>query len=167
MKENLYQLLVCFSIIFYRRMSRMISLGGCRSKRRSTAVPNYRREDAMGNWWVRAPGVCLGILALAATGSANAQNEIKIGAFLPVTGVTADVGAQMKAGIEVAVERANAAGVKLDNPYKLRVIFYDTEGKGDVGLNVVNRALSVDKIDIGVGFISSDVFTRVMDEFQK
>jgi branched-chain amino acid transport system substrate-binding protein len=121
----------------------------------------------MGNWWLGTSGICLSVLALAAISPAKAQDEIKIGAFLPVTGVTADVGAQMKAGIEVAVERANAAGVKLDKPYKLRVIFYDTEGKGDVGLNVVNRALSVDKINIGVGFISSDVFTRVMDEFQK
>ena len=121
----------------------------------------------MGNWWASTSSICLSVLALAVTAPANAQDEIKIGAFLPVTGVTADVGAQMKAGIEVAVERANAAGVKLDKPYKLRVIFYDTEGKGDVGLNVVTRALSVDKIDVGVGFISSDVFTRVMDEFQK
>lgn len=121
----------------------------------------------MGNWRATVLGICLSALAVAATTPAIAQQEIKIGAFLPVTGVTADVGAQMKAGIEVAVERANAAGVKLDKPYKLRVIFYDTEGKGDVGLNVVTRALSVDKINIGVGFISSDVFTRVMDEFQK
>jgi branched-chain amino acid transport system substrate-binding protein len=136
-------------------------------KNEQAAQTSRRREDAMGNWWVRTPGICLGIVALAAASPASAQDEIKIGAFLPVTGVTADVGAQMKAGIEVAVERANAAGVKLDKLYKLRVIFYDTEGKGDVGLNVVTRALSVDKINVGVGFISSDVFTRVMDEFQK
>jgi branched-chain amino acid transport system substrate-binding protein len=121
----------------------------------------------MRHWWLGAPGICLAAAALAAAGPARAEDEIKIGAFLPVTGVTADVGAQMKAGIEVAVERANAAGVKLDKPYKLQVLWYDTEGKGDVGLNVVTRALSVDKIDVGVGFISSDVFTRVMDEFQK
>lgn len=135
-----------------------------RTKRHS----NRPKEDAMGNWWTNVLGISLSALVVAATTPAIAQQEIKIGAFLPVTGVTADVGAQMKAGIEVAVERANAAGVKVDgNPHKLRVIFYDTEGKGDVGLNVVTRALSVDKINIGVGFISSDVFTRVMDEFQK
>jgi branched-chain amino acid transport system substrate-binding protein len=32
---------------------------------------------------------------------------------------------------------------------------------------VVTRALTVDKIHAGVGFLSSDVFIRVMDEFQK
>ena len=47
------------------------------------------------------------------------------------------------------------------------MIWYDDEGKGDVGLNVVTRALTVDKITAGVGFLSSDVFIRVMDEFQK
>lgn len=108
-------------------------------------------------------GVFLGVFGLVATGlpaSASAQ-EMKLGAFLPVTGVTADVGAQIRAGIEVAVERANASGAKL------QVLWYDTEGKADVGLNAVSRALSVDKINAAVGFLSSDVFTRVMDEFQK
>jgi branched-chain amino acid transport system substrate-binding protein len=47
------------------------------------------------------------------------------------------------------------------------VIWYDDEGKGDVGLNVVTRALTVDKIHVGVGVLSSDVFIRVMDEFQR
>jgi branched-chain amino acid transport system substrate-binding protein len=121
---------------------------------------------------MRSARITAGIAALAVAvlllvRPARAEDEIKIGAFLPVTGVTADVGAQMKAGIELAVARANAAGVKLDKPYTLRVIWYDTEGKGDVGLNAVTRALTVDKINIGVGFVSSDVFTRVMDEFQK
>jgi branched-chain amino acid transport system substrate-binding protein len=49
----------------------------------------------------------------------------------------------------------------------IKVIWYDDEGKGDTGLNVVTRALTVDKITAGIGFLSSDVFIRVMDEFQK
>jgi branched-chain amino acid transport system substrate-binding protein len=94
--------------------------------------------------------------------------EIKMGAFAPITGISADVGAQIKAGIEVAVERANQQGIRLGGkPYRVRLLWYDTEGKGDVGLNVVTRALTLDKIHIGVGFLSSDVFLRVMDEFQK
>ena len=99
---------------------------------------------------------------------ARAQDEIKIGAFAPLSGISADVGAQMKAGIEVAVERVNAPGILLGGkPVRLRVIWYDDEGKGDVGLNVVTRALTVDRIHVGLGFLSSDVFIRVMDEFQK
>ncbi len=116
--------------------------------------------------WVLGAGL---VLAASLTGASGAwaQAEIKVGAFMPVTGNTADIGAQMRAGMEVAVERINAAGVMLDKPYKIRLMIYDDEGKGDVGLNVVTRALTLDKIDVGIGFISSDVFIRVMDEFQK
>ena len=103
---------------------------------------------------------------LAAPQTARAQDEVKLGAFLPMSGISADVGAQMKAGTEVALERMATLQVG-GKPMKVRVIFYDDEGKGDVGLNVVTRALTVDKINVGMGFLSSDVFIRVMDEFQK
>jgi len=68
----------------------------------------------------------------------------------------------------VAVERAQEQGIRLGGkPYRVRVIWYDDEGKGDVGLNVVTRALTVDRIHAGVGFLSSDVFIRVMDDSRK
>jgi branched-chain amino acid transport system substrate-binding protein len=109
----------------------------------------------------------LGLAALlAAPLAASAQDEIRLGAFLPISGISADVGAQMKAGAEVALERMATVQVG-GKPAKVRVIWYDDEGKGDVGLNVVTRALTVDKIHVGMGFLSSDVFIRVMDEFQK
>src|SRR3982074_2422704 len=105
-------------------------------------------------------------LGLAAGSAAEAQ-EVKLGAFVTLSGISADVGAQMKAGIEVAVERMQPTftinGVKTP----IKVIWYDDEGKGEPGLNVVTRALTVDKITAGIGFLSSDVFIRVMDEFQK
>ena len=97
---------------------------------------------------------------------AGAQDEIRLGAFAPISGISADVAAQIKAGIEVAVERTESVPLG-GKPARVRVIWYDTEGKGDVGLNVVTRALTVDKIHAGIGFLSSDVFIRVMDEFQK
>jgi branched-chain amino acid transport system substrate-binding protein len=102
-----------------------------------------------------------------AASSAQAQQEIKLGAFVTLSGISADVGAQMKAGIEVAVE--SMAPTYMVNGVKtpIKVIWYDDEGKGDTGLNVVTRALTVDKITAGIGFLSSDVFIRVMDEFQK
>lgn len=105
------------------------------------------------------------VFAFPKTG--NAQSELRLGAFMPATGVTADVGAQIRAGIEVAVAEANAEGEHAQQPYHVRVLWYDTEGKGDVGLNAVDRALTVEKIDAGIGFLSSDVFVRVMREFQK
>ncbi|HME98062.1 MAG TPA: ABC transporter substrate-binding protein [Methylomirabilota bacterium] len=111
--------------------------------------------------------IWVGLTALLAVPlEAVAQDEVKLGAFLPISGISADVGAQMKAGTDVALERMATLQVG-GKPMKVRVIFYDDEGKGDVGLNVVTRALTVDKINVGMGFLSSDVFIRVMDEFQK
>ncbi len=109
----------------------------------------------------------VGLTALLAVPlEAVAQDEVKLGAFLPISGISADVGAQMKAGVEVALERMPT--VRLGGKAtKVHVIWYDDEGKGDVGLNVVTRALTVDRIHVGMGFLSSDVFIRVMDEFQK
>jgi len=110
----------------------------------------------------------LGLAALlAAPLAASAQDEIRLGAFLPISGISADVGAQMKAGIEVAVERMQPTFTVNGVKTPIKVIWYDDEGKGDTGLNVVTRALTVDKITAGIGFLSSDVFIRVMDEFQK
>jgi branched-chain amino acid transport system substrate-binding protein len=82
----------------------------------------------------------LGLAALlAAPLAASAQDEIRLGAFLPISGISADVGAQMKAGAEVALERMATVQVG-GKPAKVRVIWYDDEGKGDVGLNVVTRS---------------------------
>ena len=67
--------------------------------------------------------------------AAQDVGEIKLGAFAPISGATADVGAQIKAGAEVAVERFNEQAVRLGGKrYRVRLMWYDTEGKGDVGL---------------------------------
>ena len=117
----------------------------------------------------RATVIGIGLLVTALTafsGPARAQDEIRLGAFAPLSGISADVGAQIRAGAEVALERI--AEISLGGrPHRVRLSWYDTEGKGDVGLNAVTRALTVDRVHVGVGFLSSDVFIRVMDEFQK
>jgi len=113
-------------------------------------------------------GAVLALMSAIAFLDAQDATEMKLGAFMPISGISADVGAQIKAGTEIAVERAHEQGLKLGGkPLRVRVIWYDDEGKADVGLNVVTRALTVDKINVGVGVLSSDVFLRVMDEFQK
>src|SRR5215468_2477371 len=122
----------------------------------------------IGGWIASGAALtCAVVLGLRLVGAeAQDAGEIKLGAFMPLSGISADVGAQIKAGAEVAVERMPE--IRLGGkPYRVRMIWYDDEGKGDVGLNVVTRALTVDKIHAGVGFLSSDVFIRVMDEFQK
>ena len=104
---------------------------------------------------------------LLAIGPARAQDVVKLGAFVTLSGPSADVGAQMRAGIEVAVERIAKGYAVAGKPTRIEVVWYDDEGKADTGLNVVTRAVTVDKINVGIGFLSSDVYIRVMDEFQK
>lgn len=94
--------------------------------------------------------------------------DLRIGAFIPATGAQADVGVQMKGGIDVAIEWLQAHPIVVNGePVNIKVIYYDDEAKADVGLNAVTRALTVDKIHAAIGFLSSDVFVRVMEEFQK
>ncbi len=124
---------------------------------------------------MRTPATVIGFALLvtafsAIPGPAIAQDagEIRLGAFAPLSGISADVGAQIRAGAEVALERIAQQELRVGGkPHRVRIVWYDTEGKGDVGLNAVTRALTVEKIHVGVGFLSSDVFIRVMDEFQK
>jgi len=105
------------------------------------------------------------LLALAAP--ARAQDAVKLGAFVTLSGISADVGAQMRAGIEVAVDRIAQGYAVGGKPMKIQVFWYDDEGKADTGLNAVTRALTVDKVNVAVGFLSSDIYIRVIDEFQK
>jgi branched-chain amino acid transport system substrate-binding protein len=98
---------------------------------------------------------------------ASAQQTLKVGAFVTASGPGADLGAQMRSGIEVAVERIAKEYTIDGKPAQIQVIWYDDEGKGDVGLSAVTRALTVDKINVAIGFNSTDIVSRVMGEFQK
>ncbi|MFO0988645.1 MAG: ABC transporter substrate-binding protein [Alphaproteobacteria bacterium] len=93
--------------------------------------------------------------------------ELRIGAFVTASGPGADLGAQMRAGIEVALERMVPSYEIGGQKVPVRVFWYDDEGKAEVGVNVVTRALTVDKINVGIGFNSSDIVLRVMDDFQR
>jgi hypothetical protein len=75
----------------------------------------------------------LGLAALlAAPQTARAQDEVKLGAFLPISGISADVGAQMKAGTEVALERMATLQVG-GKPMKVRVISTTTRARATSG----------------------------------
>jgi branched-chain amino acid transport system substrate-binding protein len=54
--------------------------------------------------------VLVGLLALAAPGLAAAQETIRLGAVVPLTGRYGAGGAQVRAGYEIAVDHINAAG---------------------------------------------------------
>ena len=96
-------------------------------------------------------GIALGA-ALAFSGAANAQ--IKLGVAGPITGPNAAFGAQLKNGVEQAVEDINAAGGILGQ--KITVSVGDDVSDPKQGVSVANKFVG-DGIKLVVGHFNSGV----------
>ena len=95
-----------------------------------------------------------GLAAVAAsfaliTGAAVAQEPIKIGSFLSVTGGAAFLGDPEQKTLELYVERLNAAGGVLGR--KLQLIAYDSAGDAEKARTFAKRLIEQDKVDVIVG----------------
>jgi branched-chain amino acid transport system substrate-binding protein len=106
-------------------------------------------------------GVALG-LGLAFSSVANAQ--IKIGVAGPITGPNAAFGAQLKNGVEQAVEDINAAGGI--NGQKLVLVVGDDVSDPKQGVSVANKFASegvkmvVGHFNSGVSIPASDIYAE-------
>ena len=96
-------------------------------------------------------GVALG-LGLAFSSAANAQ--IKIGVAGPITGPNAAFGAQLKNGVEQAVEDINAAGGI--NGQKLQIVVGDDVSDPKQGVSVANK-FAAEGVKFVVGHFNSGV----------
>jgi branched-chain amino acid transport system substrate-binding protein len=96
-------------------------------------------------------GVALG-LGLAFSSAASAQ--IKIGVAGPITGPNAAFGAQLKNGVEQAVEDINAAGGI--NGQKLQVVVGDDVSDPKQGVSVANK-FAAEGVKFVVGHFNSGV----------
>jgi len=86
---------------------------------------------------------------LLAAGSAFAQEPIRIGAFLSVTGPAAFLGDPEQKTLEMVVERINAEGGVLGR--KLQLIAYDDSGDAEKARTFAKRLIEQDKVDAIVG----------------
>ena len=93
----------------------------------------------------------LTISAILATFSAPllAQDTIKIGAFLSVTGPAAFLGDPEQKTLELYVEKLNAAGGVLGR--KLQLVSYDDGGDAEKARTFTKRLIEQDKVDLIVG----------------
>jgi branched-chain amino acid transport system substrate-binding protein len=104
-------------------------------------------------------GIALG-LGLAFSGAASAQ--IKLGVAGPITGPNATFGAQLKNGVEQAVEDLNAKGGI--NGQKVQVVVGDDVSDPKQGVSVANKFASegvkmvVGHFNSGVSIPSSEVY---------
>ena len=89
------------------------------------------------------------IVALAFAANVPAQEPIRIGTFLSVTGGAAFLGDPEQKTLEMYVEKLNAAGGVLGR--KLQLISYDSAGDADKARTFAKRLIEQDKVDVIVG----------------
>jgi branched-chain amino acid transport system substrate-binding protein len=77
------------------------------------------------------------------------QKPIKIGGSLAITGPLAENATWIKRGYEYWAEKINKSGGLLGRPVEL--IIYDDEGKPDKAVQLLEKAITVDKVDLLLG----------------
>lgn len=96
---------------------------------------------------------CMAVAAALITGVAQAADPIKIGAPFIFSGPGAFTGESSKLALDMLGEETNAAGGIGGRP--VQFIYYDTEGKPDVAVRVINRLVKSDHVDAVLGPIAS------------
>ncbi len=81
--------------------------------------------------------------------SSSSKNEIVIGCVGAMTGPSAQLGLNLKTGVETAVEEINASGGI--NGMQVRAIFLDDEADPTKSLNLTRQLVTKDKIDAFIG----------------
>lgn len=119
---------------------------------------------------LRRPPSCSrrGLLAFAAVlfsaGTASAQTPapapatVSIGCVLPLSGGSASVGNQIKAGTQIAVDQINReGGIKSMGGAKLAVLFGDSQSKADIGVTETERLITRENVAALCGAFNSAV----------
>ena len=99
--------------------------------------------------------VLLGIAATATTPRiAKAQNVVRVGMVMPLTGTLADAGKQVVAGARLYMDRHgdSAAGTRIE------LLVRDDTSSFDVGKRLIQEAIVNDKVDIIAGGTTGDLF---------
>jgi len=99
--------------------------------------------------------VLLGIAATATTPRiAKAQNVVRVGMVMPLTGTLAEAGKQVVAGARLYVDRHgdSAAGTRIE------LLVRDDTSSFDVGKRLIQEAIVNDKVNIIAGGTTGDLF---------
>ena len=97
-------------------------------------------------------------------GGGGAVKEVKVGVVLPLSGKLAETGADLKRGLEFAVEEINAAGgIKSLGGAKIVLVFGDSAGKPETGAAEAERLITEEKVVAMLGSYQSAV-TKTVSE---
>lgn len=92
--------------------------------------------------------VALAVFSLTYS-AASAQDVLRIGAPLPLTGALAPEGAKLRQGYELWQDKVNAAGgVKAgDKKLKVHLVYYDYQSTTPKAVQLAEKLISNDKVD--------------------
>lgn len=98
--------------------------------------------------WMRAAVAAAVAASFGAAGNAVAQQTLKFGLAMPLTGSQSAFGKDQVKAAEWAVEDINAKGGV--NGKKLEMIVMDTQADPTIGISAVNKLINVDKVPVFV-----------------
>jgi len=104
----------------------------------------------MGRNLLKIAGACIVIGALASLGltaSATAQEKVRIGVVLPLSGQFALGGQNVKRGYDLAAEDINKdGGVKSLGGALIELVYADNQGKQEVAIGETERLIQDEKV---------------------
>lgn len=104
----------------------------------------------------RRHAIALTALTLCAcTAQVHAQDSIRMGAVLSLTGSNATGGEDVRRAVVLAAEKVNAQGGVLGK--KFEVVIEDSGGNATTALNAARKLVSVDKVPVVIGEYSSGI----------
>ena len=108
--------------------------------------------------------VCM-ILSLSLTTLMAAEKPILIGGSLPLTGTFSATGKWVERGYQFWAEEINSRGGLLGRPVKL--LIYDDKSDAKEAVNLAEKAITVDKVDLLLGGYPGTACTAVMPVAEK
>ncbi len=92
------------------------------------------------------------------------EKVVKVGVILPLSGKLAETGADLKRGIEFAVEQINAqGGIKSLGGAKIVLVYGDSAGKPETGAAEAERLITEEKVVAIIGAYQSAVSKTVSE----
>jgi branched-chain amino acid transport system substrate-binding protein len=109
-----------------------------------------RRSMCNASFWRRAGAIVLvAVCTLIVPNLAKADNPIRIGLSVALTGGVAPAGKQVLAGLQIWRDDVNAKGGLLGRPIEL--VFYDDQSNPQNVPALYTKLIEVDKVDLLIG----------------
>ena len=114
--------------------------------------------------------VALSFIFCFAAGLASAQEEVKIGVLIPMSGGLAVIGENLQMAHDFAVKEINeAGGIKSLKGAKIKLIYADTRGDSKIGMSEAERLILREGVVTIMGAFQSSVSytsTEVSEKYQ-